>query len=376
MSKIIRYKNIIRKTLLLGAVLSLGILTACGNNKGTESSNTVEEKADVKSGTSADGAGHVAKEVNIGYVDTSGSGVLSDTLGVAKDKGFIDEEFKDLGVKVNFIPMTGAGPAINEAFASGDLDIAEYGDVPLVNGKANGIDTKLITFAGKDNSGSLVSGPDTDYKSVADLKGKTVATMKGAFMHRVLANMLADEGLSINDIEFVNASMQDAVTMLQTGSVDAIIASNALLSKLVDQGYNVVVDVVNEHPEYIASSGTAARREFVEANPDIIKAYVRALIKAAKYEHDNPDVQIEQFKTSGESEEAFKYLFPNNEHYYSVAPVSGEVDNFKDTLKFLIENDLISADKEFDIDEWIDSSFYEEAFEELGDEYRVIYKDR
>ena len=309
-------------------------------------------------------------------MDGTGSGILSDTLGVARDKGFIEEEFKDLDVKVNFIPMAGAGPAINEALASGDLDIAEYGDVPLVNGQANGIDTRLITFAGLDNAGSLVSAPGTDYKSAADLKGKTIATQRGAFMHRVLTNILEAEGLTINDIEFVNATMQDSVVMLETGNVDAVIASNANLSKLVSEGYNVVVDVVNEHPEFIASSGTAARRTFIEENPAIIRAYVRALIRAAKYEYDNPEIQIEQFKTSGESEEAFEYLFPDHKHFYSVAPAEGEVENFKDTLKFLIDNELLTADKEFNVDDWIDSSFYEEAFEELGDEYRVIYTDR
>ncbi|MBP5607669.1 MAG: ABC transporter substrate-binding protein [Lachnospiraceae bacterium] len=367
-----KIRNIKRLSILVGTILSIGALTACGT-AGTSyaAGNTGESNAD-NSGS----AGYVAKEVNIGFVDTSGSGVLSDTLGVARDKGFFEEEFKELDVKVNFIPMTGAGPAINEALASGDLDIAEYGDVPLVNGQANGIDTKLISFAGLDNAGSLVSAPGTDYKSITDLKGKTIATQRGAFMHRVLTNILAAEGLSINDIEFVNANMQDSVVMLETGSVDAIIASNAKLSKLVNEGYNVVVDVVNEHPEFVASSGTAARRTFIEENPAIIKAYVRALIRAAKYEYDNPEIQIEQFKTSGESEEAFEYLFPQHKHYYSVAPVEGEVENFKDTLKFLIDNELLTADKEFNIDDWIDSSFYEEAFEELGDEYRVIYTDR
>ena len=367
-----KIRNIKRLSILVGTILSIGAMTACGT-AGTSyaAGNTGESNAD-NSGS----AGYVAKEVNIGFVDTSGSGVLSDTLGVARDKGFFEEEFKDLDVKVNFVPMTGAGPAINEALASGDLDIAEYGDVPLVNGQANGIDTRLITFAGLDNAGSLVSAPGTDYKSISDLKGKTIATMRGAFMHKVLTNMLAAEGLTINDIEFVNANMQDSVTMLQTGSVDAIIASSALLSKLVNQGYNVVIDVVNDHREYIASNGSAARRVFIEENPAIIKAYVRALIRAAKYEYDNPEVQIEQFKTSGESEESFKYLYPENNHYYSVAPVEGEVENFKDTLKFLIDNELLTADKEFNIDDWIDSSFYEEAFKELGDEYRVIYTDR
>ncbi len=354
-------------SVILSVVLSLGILASCGKS---DSSASDTSKIDA-----AEASGHVATEVNIGFVDTSGGGVLTGTLGVARDYGFLDEEFETIGVKVNLVPMTGAGPAINEALASGDLDIAEYGDVPLVNGKANGVDTQLIAFGGMNTKGSLISAPGTDYKSVTDLKGKIIATQKGSYMHRELINILKDAGLTIDDVDFVNATAQDAASMIEAGSVDAVIESGAILTRLANQGYNIVVDY-RENPQYWCDSGAAARTEFINDNPDIIKAYVRALIKAAKYTADDPNIQVAQFETSGESEEAFNYLYPDFDYYSSVAPVDGEIDNLKDVLSFLLDNDLITADKEFDIDEWINSSFYEEAFNELGDEYRVIYTDR
>lgn len=161
----------------------------------------------------------------------------------------------------------------------------------------------------------------------------------------------------------------------QVSAIDTVITSGSGLIKLVNEGNTVVVDY-REHPEFWQGSGTAARTEFINENPDVIKAYIRALIKAAEYEQDNPDIQAAQFETTGQSKEDFEYLYNNYDYYWSVAPAEGEVEGFKAVLEFLIDNDLISSDKKFDIDEWINESFYEEAFKESGDSYRTIYIER
>ena len=170
-------KRNVKKTIIAGLILVLAVSAATAK----------EKKAKVKG---------KAKEVNVGYVDVTGSGIITDVKGIARDKGYFDEEFKKIGVKLNLIPMTGAGPAINEALAGGSLDIGELGDVPAVLGKANGVDTILISTGGLLNGASLIAGKGTPYKSLRDLKGKTIATQRGAFMHRTLATLLADEGLS------------------------------------------------------------------------------------------------------------------------------------------------------------------------------------
>lgn len=104
-------------------------------------------------------------------------------LGVARDQGFIEEELDAIGVKAELVPMTGAGPAINEALASSHLDVGVLGDVPAVIGKASGIDTRIIAYSGLNNGASLVVGKDAKYASLKDMKGKKIATQRGAFMH-------------------------------------------------------------------------------------------------------------------------------------------------------------------------------------------------
>ena len=327
---------------------------------GTENTGSNEDSSSVPTG-------HTATEVNVGYVDVTGGGLNSALSGVAKDQGFFDEEFEKIGVKLNMVPMTGAGPAINEALASGNLDIGELGDVPGVIGKASGVDTQIIAFGGLNNGASLIAGPKTDYKSITDLKGKKIATQRGAFMHRTLSAMLEQAGLTENDIEFVNVNAQEASEMLVTGNVDAIVVGGVTLTRLVEQGYNIVVDY-REHPEFTAGGYAIARTKFIEENPDIILAYVKALVRAQNLAKEDKDTMLKQWESTGESKESYEYLYPNHDNYFAIKPAEGEIENSENTLKFLVDNELIPAENTFDIASWVNSSFYDAAYQELGNE--------
>lgn len=364
-------------------VLAVLVLAGCGQSNKEETSKaeeiqteessedtyqagTKEAAEDTEEGTGVP-TGHTATEVNIGYVDVTGGGLLSDLLGVARDQGLIDEEFKAIGVTVNWVPMTGAGPAINEALSSGDLDIGELGDVPGVLGKAAGVDTQLIAFGGLNNGASLIAGPDTSYTSIEDLKGKKIATQRGAYMHRTLSDILAAADMNVDDIEFVNVTAQEAAEMLLTGNVDAAVVGGVTLTRLTEQGYKVVVDY-REHPELISGGYSIARTKFVEENPDIILAYVKALVRAQKLAKADTDTLLKQWESTGESAESYEYLYPNHDNYYSIEPTESEIENGKNVVQFLLDNELVQAENGFDFESWINSTFYEAAYDELGRE--------
>ncbi|MCR5766651.1 MAG: ABC transporter substrate-binding protein [Treponema sp.] len=306
-----------------------------------------------------------AKEVNVGYVDVTGSGIITDVKGIARDQGYFDEEFSKIGVKLNLVPMTGAGPAINEALAGGSLDIGELGDVPAVLGKANGVDTILIATGGLLNGASVIAGKGTPYKSLKDLKGKTIATQRGAFMHRTLATLLADEGLTFDDIQFVNVNAQTAAEMLVTGNVDAAVVGGVTLTRLYEQGYNIVIDY-RDNRGGVSGGGTIARRKFVEQNPDVIKAYLTAIARATKYAQENRNELKDLWQSVGESGESYEYLYPNHDNYPDIVAKPESLQNLKDTLSFLLEYDLITKDRNFSVDDWYDGTYAEYAVAEAA----------
>lgn len=332
------------KKRLFSIIAILGIFTlnivGCGSNEKV----VTQEKSSID-------------KVKIGFVDVTGTGQISGTLGIAKDKGYIDEELNKIGVKAEFVPMTGAGPAINEALASGNLDIGALGDVPAIIGKAAGIDTELISSAGLSNGASLVIPKNSTITSVKDLKGKKIATQKGAYMHKVLIDILEANGLKIDDIEFVNMNAQNSADALMSGNVDGAVVGGITLAKLVLDNYAKELVDYRENLQWNTATYTIVRTNFAKENPTVIEGILKALLQAKKLCKDDDKASLEQWIRAGNSEETYKYLYPKND-YIDDVEISDEVINSgKSTVEFLKKNDLIKND--VDIHKWINSSYYE-----------------
>ncbi|MBE5913176.1 MAG: transporter substrate-binding domain-containing protein [Pseudobutyrivibrio ruminis] len=342
------------KNILFAAIVGtfvLSAVTACGS-----SADNVVDNKEKEITASSDGA----REVNIGFVDTSGANILLGSEGIARDNGYFEEEFEKIGVKVNLVPMSGAGPAINEALASGSLDIGILGDVPAVNGKSNGIDTTVIAFNGLNNFIVISANPDSGIDSVKDLKGKKVATQKGAFMHRLLLYALEEQGLTIDDIEFVPMTSQDALAALETKSIDAaVVQPNDVTYRLSrENGFKEIL-FSNNHEGWAAGSITEIRTEYLNSNPDVAVAFLKALLRANEYIEANENALKDQWIAAGYAADSYDYAYPNHDNYSSIEATDDVIENAKKTLAFLQENDL--SDGDFDVDAWYDLSYYEKA---------------
>src|SRR5215813_7294641 len=51
--------------------------------------------------------------------------------------GLIEKEFQKDGIKIQWNNFKGAGPAVNESYANGLIDITWLGDLPALIGKAS-----------------------------------------------------------------------------------------------------------------------------------------------------------------------------------------------------------------------------------------------
>ena len=326
-----------KQMLLLGIILTIAFsaISGCSNKKET---------------TEGEKSGHVADTVKIGYVDVTGKAQISDTLGIADDKGFLKEELDKIGVKAELIPFTGAGPAINEALAGKNLDIGFLGDVPAIIGKASGIDTQLIVASGFTNSAALLVPTESNATSIKDLKGKKIATQKGSFMHRILVKMLEDNGLTVDDIEFVNMTAQDAASALIAKAVDGIVVGGVTQAKLVlDNNAKSILDC-SKNPEWIGGSAGVARTEYVKENPEIISALIKALDRAKELSISDATVSKTQWVKAGNSEKTYEFLYPNNDYRYDVEITPDFINKFSDIEQFLVDNKLIK--NSVDIEKW------------------------
>lgn len=342
------------KKKVIGVVLSVvtaaSLLAGCGTQKETasdEAQKTEAQETEVNSG----------KKVVIGYVD-SGSSFPNEGLSVAIDQGFLEEELSAVGYEVETVPFTGAGPAINEALVNGSIDIATTGDVPAIVGKSNGVDTVLLAGEIHTNDAALAVPAASDIQTVADLKGKTVATLQGSYMHKVLINMLEANGLSFSDVQFTSMTSGDAAAALEAGSVDAAVVANTQEAALANSENVRIILTCAENESWKGGHALVGRSQFVKENRAAAVALVKAYKRSNEFAKANREEAIKSLAKSGVSSASFEYLYPE-EVNFNISGGTDVIEAYDEIKQFLLDNELIKND--FDISQWIDTTIFEEA---------------
>lgn len=323
-------------SLVIGAIILVGIgLIGCGNKE-------VESKT-----------------IKIGFPGTQQ--LLGGAGGIAQGKKYFEDELEKLGYKVDYKPFALAGPAVNEALASAEIDIAIYADFPGILSRANGVETKLIGINDNKISSALIVKPDSNINSVKDLKGKKIGFTKGTYMHKYLYQILELNGLEKTDVELINTA--DGDSALQGGTIDALVTTDGGEALSVTTKKQArTIDTSLSHPEITAQSIIIGNAKYVEENSEAVVAVQKALIRGREYMREDVAGAYKILSQSGYNEEAIKQIYgKDNEKFdYITLEISEESKRkLEESKKFMLDNKLISQD--FDINQWADNSFYEKA---------------
>lgn len=232
------------------------------------------------------------------------------TVAIAHLHGAIEKELAAEGIKVEWQFLKGAGPAVNEALANGQLDFAVIGDLPAVMGRAGGLKTRLLltqmartnTYVAVPLPGAVRSGEGKPpVTSIADLKGRTVANFKGTNTHLAANRILASEGLSERDLKVVNLDPSAAFAALASKQVDAAFGAFYMLA-LRDLGSaNIVYTTRGRSPTLTVLGGFLVTEDFAGKYPAIVDRVVRAVVAEAAWTSDeaNREAAFELWAGSG-----------------------------------------------------------------------------
>lgn len=129
-----------------------------------------------------------------------------------------------------------------EALRAGHLDGGLVGEAPLTFAAAAGLQAKAIQ-ASSYLGNALIIGGGGSIASVAELKGKKIAAVKGSSGQALALNALAAAGLEPTDVTFVNTTPSEATLALSNGSVDAVATWEPYVSFAVQQsGAKILAD--------------------------------------------------------------------------------------------------------------------------------------
>ncbi|HEY6832694.1 MAG TPA: ABC transporter substrate-binding protein [Pseudolabrys sp.] len=302
-------------------------------------------------------------DVGFGFGQPFGRGLIA----IADAKGFIADEFKGTPVKLEFTYFVNTGPAINEAFANNQLDVASYGSVPNVIGRANGLKTRiLMSYGGTTIFAGVRSG--LPINSVKDLRGHKIAVQKATIVHWSLITSLRQNGLSERDVTLVDLKNADQLAAITAGSVDAIYGASFFLP-LRDKG--IVKVIYNSNDQGAKATGFGAvvvSDEFQKTYPDATARITRGLLQAARWlgQEQNREEAFKIWQRTGVTSEVL------NEEFKGVAlrdQFNPLLDGFfraqyHDVIAFDREQKLIRND--VDLDQWIEPKYLAAALPALN----------
>jgi sulfonate transport system substrate-binding protein len=208
------------------------------------------------------------------------------TLVFEKARGTLEKRLAPLGVTISWTEFLG-GPALLEAMGAGSIDFGITGDAPPIFAQAGGVDLVYVGVEPASPHGEAIIALKTSpIRSVADLRGKTIALNKGSNVHNLLVRVLAANGLTIKDVKPVYLKPSDARAAFENGSVDAwaiwdpylAAAETALPTRKIADGVATNGHVIDENREYFL-----AARDYAHANGDVIKVLMQDLAQTEAY---------------------------------------------------------------------------------------------
>lgn len=166
------------------------------------------------------------------------------------------------------LPDTSAGKLDGTAIVIGDV-FATFGSdearIVLVTDNSNGAD-------------QVVASPDI--ATPADLSGKQIGVTLGSFSELFVREMIAQHGLSIDDVTLVDTRVETSAQAIPT-QVDAIHIYEPYTSESIALGNHIIFS--SEQTPGLIPAVVVFRKEVVEARPDDIRAFVAAWFEAVEW---------------------------------------------------------------------------------------------
>ena len=208
----------------------------------------------------------------------------STLIHVALAKGFFAEEGLDVQSQLYTY-----GKAALQSLLEHKSDIATVAETPVMFSVLKG--EKLFVIANIDASNqnnAIVARTDTGITVVSDLKGKRIGVTPGTTSDFFLDSLLTANLLSRADIQTVAMKPEEMLNAIMAKTIDAACTWNYPLAQIKRQlGTNGAVFF--DRDIYTETFNLAAEQNFVLKNPETIKKFLRALIKAEKFVAKNPD---------------------------------------------------------------------------------------
>ncbi|WP_043834982.1 ABC transporter substrate-binding protein [Muricoccus aerilatus] len=210
---------------------------------------------------------------------------VGDQRGNARAVMEASGQLAGFGDRLAWSEFPAAAPLV-EALNAGAIDTGLVGDAPFTFGAAAGVPIKAIAATRENRGGLAIIVPkESPVQSLADLKGKRIATGRGSIGHQVVLAALEATGLPLDAVQFVFLLPADAKAAYTSGAVEAWATWEPYVSQEeVLSGARIVVSGQGITP---GLGFQAARTDAIAARRPELAEFVRRLAAARQWANAN-----------------------------------------------------------------------------------------
>lgn len=207
---------------------------------------------------------------------------------VVKNRGWLEEALPDYNIKWTKFD---SGADVNTAFIANQVDFGALGSSPVARGLSAPLNIPysvafILDVAGENEA--LVARDGAGIESIADLRGKRVATPFASTAHYSLLAALALNGLSPGDVSLIDLQPQAILAAWERGDIAAAYSWLPTLEQLQTTGKTLITS------RQLAERGkptldlAAVSNAFAAANPRVVDVWRRQQARALAEIEDDP----------------------------------------------------------------------------------------
>ena len=213
---------------------------------------------------------------------------------VGVEKGIFLKHGIDLKLKV-----LNTGQEMSKALQAGEVQIigSAYSNFPLAVERgmaARGVVGLMGDRSGRhwDQSVTIWTRRGTGITRLEDLVGRKLGTAVGGTADEYLGVVLRKKGLDRSQVQVLNVPPGNSLSVLQSGSVDAVACWEPFASQIEARVPDaVLLSRGGGHIGYFINM--AVRSDLIDRQPDLVERYVLGMAEATWYTRTHPDEAAE-----------------------------------------------------------------------------------
>jgi ABC-type nitrate/sulfonate/bicarbonate transport system substrate-binding protein len=198
-------------------------------------------------------------------------------LFVAGDRGIFEKHGLDVSIK-----EYEAGVLAAQGLLKGEVDIITAAEFVLVSNNLEGADLRAFASVSRTDDYELIARKNRGIRSVADLKGKKIAMVRGTPLEFFLHHFLTLHNIPSSSVSLVNLTPSETVDALTSGAADAMVGFSPYTYRVRQLlGSGAVSWPIQEGQYYYFLM--ISKPDFLKTRPLAAERFLAALLEAEQF---------------------------------------------------------------------------------------------